>query len=75
MVVARAGAGEDASRDAEACAVRRSELAALAPAELDGALARCFIGDRPLHEAQSASLAHLAAGRSCLTVMATGRGK
>lgn len=75
VVVARAGAGEDASRDAEACAVRRSELAALAPAELDGALARCFIGDRPLHEAQSASLAHLAAGRSCLTVMATGRGK
>ncbi|MHB1452188.1 MAG: DEAD/DEAH box helicase, partial [Coriobacteriia bacterium] len=34
-----------------------------------------FIGDRALHAAQADALAHLAAGRSTLAVMATGRGK
>jgi single-stranded-DNA-specific exonuclease len=53
----------------------RAELAGLAPAALDKELARRFIGDRTLLAAQTASLAHLASGRSCLTVMATGRGK
>jgi single-stranded-DNA-specific exonuclease len=54
---------------------RRSMLATLGAAELDLALTRHFIGDRELHDAQHSALEHLAAGRSALTVMATGRGK
>jgi single-stranded-DNA-specific exonuclease len=60
---------------AEETASRRAELAALAPDALDAALVSALIGDRSLHGAQSESLDHLAAGRRCLTVMATGRGK
>ncbi|MDH4139362.1 MAG: single-stranded-DNA-specific exonuclease RecJ [Coriobacteriia bacterium] len=56
-------------------AARRAELAELAPTELDEALGRELIGDRPLHPAQEEALAALAAGRDCLAVMATGRGK
>ena len=56
-------------------ATRREELAALSPESLDDELRRVFIGERPLHEAQTRSLAHLANGESTLTVMATGRGK
>jgi single-stranded-DNA-specific exonuclease len=54
---------------------RRAELASLPPGELDAELIRHFIGERPLHDAQVSSLAYLNEGRSCLTVMATGRGK
>ncbi|NTU70801.1 MAG: single-stranded-DNA-specific exonuclease RecJ [Coriobacteriia bacterium] len=56
-------------------AQRRAELASLSTPELSAELTRTFIGDRPLHDAQVASLDHLEAGRSTLTVMATGRGK
>lgn len=54
---------------------RRERLAALAPSALDDALRRMLIGDAPLLPAQGAALERLAAGRSCLAVMATGRGK
>lgn len=56
-------------------AARRSELARLGGDELTDALRRQMIGDAPLLEAQRAALERLAAGRSCLAVMATGRGK
>jgi single-stranded-DNA-specific exonuclease len=56
-------------------AARRAELAAIDPAQLDAELTRGFIGERSLHPAQVQALAHLGAGRSVLTVMATGRGK
>ena len=75
VLVSRAGAVADAERDAETRALRRAQLSALGAAELDAELARTLIGDRSLHSAQSEALAHLAAGRSCLAVMATGRGK
>jgi single-stranded-DNA-specific exonuclease len=55
--------------------IRRAALAAMSAVELDAELTRHFIGDRPLHDAQVRSLEHLANGRNCLTVMATGRGK
>ena len=56
-------------------AAQRSKLAALPPDELAGELRRRMIGDRPLLAAQFAALDVLAHGRSCLCVMATGRGK
>jgi len=68
-------AGTDAEGLAELRAARRAELAALGPSALDAALAEHLIGGRPLHDAQVRSLEHLARGASCLTVMATGRGK
>jgi len=76
ILVVRHGpeAGDD-EETAAAAAQRRAELAALAPEELDAALVEHFIGARDLHDAQRVSLRHLAAGRNCLTVMATGRGK
>ena len=76
VLVTRRGsdAEEDQQSVVEGCA-RRAQLAALPPTELDAALVEHFIGSRELHEAQRVSLQHLAAGRSCLTVMATGRGK
>jgi single-stranded-DNA-specific exonuclease len=68
--------GGDADGEArEAGAARRAELAALAPDALDAALAGHFIGERKLHAAQREALDSLAAGESCLAVMATGRGK
>ena len=54
---------------------RRAELARLSSAELTDALRCMLIGDRPLLPAQERALAILDAGRSCLAVMATGRGK
>jgi single-stranded-DNA-specific exonuclease len=74
VLVARRGeaAGSSVAEDA---ATARSELAVLPAPALDAELVRRFIGDRTLHTAQTDSLGHLAAGRSCLTVMATGRGK
>ncbi|HEX9093613.1 MAG TPA: single-stranded-DNA-specific exonuclease RecJ [Coriobacteriia bacterium] len=66
---------EGAPEAAAARADRRAQLAALPAAELDEALTRHFIGEQPLHDAQRRALDHLAGGRNCLTVMATGRGK
>ena len=54
---------------------RRAELSRLSGEELTDALRRALIGDAPLLPAQAAALERLAAGRSCLAVMATGRGK
>jgi single-stranded-DNA-specific exonuclease len=68
----------DPGADGEAvrlAAEQRKALAAMAPEALTAALARHFIGDRPLHDAQIEALSHLAAGESTLAVMATGRGK
>jgi single-stranded-DNA-specific exonuclease len=75
LVVRRGSDIEGDEESAAAAAARRAALAALSPAELDPALVEHFIGARPLHDAQRMSLEHLAAGRNCLTVMATGRGK
>ncbi|MGV8082396.1 MAG: single-stranded-DNA-specific exonuclease RecJ [Coriobacteriia bacterium] len=77
VLVSRRGStgDEDAENVAAQRALRRAELSALPAEELDSELARSFIGDRRLHEAQVRSLAHLAAGESTLAVMATGRGK
>jgi single-stranded-DNA-specific exonuclease len=75
VLVSRAGAAADAERDAEAHALRRAQLSELDASALDAELVRALIGDRSLHAAQSEALAHLAQGRSCLAVMATGRGK
>jgi single-stranded-DNA-specific exonuclease len=74
VLVARRGE-EPGSADAEDAVTAREGLAALPADALDAELVRRFIGDRVLHAAQETSLEHLAAGRSCLTVMATGRGK
>ena len=71
----RAGLAQDQERDAERLAARRAELAPLAPHDLDAEITRALIGERTPHEAQLEALAHLAEGRSCLAVMATGRGK
>jgi single-stranded-DNA-specific exonuclease len=74
-LLARPGVEDEAERDAEARAARRAELTALAPEERESAITRALIGERVPHAAQADALAHLADGRSCLTVMATGRGK
>lgn len=75
VLVERAGAGPREAEDEGSRRARRAELEALPPAGLDAALVRALIGDGRLHAAQEQALQHLAAGRSCLTVMATGRGK
>ncbi|MDO8915880.1 MAG: single-stranded-DNA-specific exonuclease RecJ, partial [Coriobacteriia bacterium] len=72
LVVKRVSEDGIASEDRSA---RRAELAALPLEALDAELVRHLIGERKLHSAQARSLAHLGGGRSCLTVMATGRGK
>lgn len=54
---------------------RRSALARLGSDELTDVLRRQLIGDRALLPAQERALETLSAGRSCLAVMATGRGK
>ena len=74
LVVQRDASLADETRTAER-AEQRAQLALLTPVELDAALAHAFLGEKPLHAAQTASLAHLAVGESTLTVMATGRGK
>ena len=62
-------AGADEAR------ARRSELARLPYDELTDSLRRLMIGDADLLATQRLALERLAAGRSCLAVMATGRGK
>lgn len=54
---------------------RRSALARLGTDDLTDVLRRQLIGDRALLPAQERALETLSAGRSCLAVMATGRGK
>ena len=49
--------------------------AALEPARLEGDIVRALIGDAQLHDKQREVLDQLAAGRSTMCVMATGRGK
>ena len=61
--------------DAEDAQTRRTSLASMPAGELDVELAREFLGERSLHPAQQETLDVLAGGESCLTVMATGRGK
>lgn len=75
VLVSRRDAISTAEHDEELRAERRAALAALSADALDAELTRAFIGDRPLHEAQSRSLAALASGANTLCVMATGRGK
>ncbi len=74
LVTQRDAGAADKERDF-ARSRRRAELSALSAAALEAELTHAFIGGRELHDAQAESLAHLAAGRSTLTVMATGRGK
>jgi single-stranded-DNA-specific exonuclease len=75
VLVAREDIAEEAARDAATRAARRAQLVALDDAALEVELVRALIGDRTLRPAQREALDHLAAGRSCLAVMATGRGK
>ena len=74
LVSQRGGALAEETLSADR-ANRRAEYAVMDPSQLDARLTRAFIGERALHDAQSRSLEHLAAGTSTLTVMATGRGK
>ncbi|HET6497964.1 MAG TPA: single-stranded-DNA-specific exonuclease RecJ [Coriobacteriia bacterium] len=73
LVSRRADADGTAGHDGKAA--RRETLASLAPAALDEALVRAFIGEGVLHEAQRRALNALDEGGRCLVVMATGRGK
>ncbi len=76
VCVERRGIGAAMDEEvARAAAQRRADLAALDMPDLVGALVSHFIGERDLHAAQADALTHLAAGRSTLAVMATGRGK
>ncbi|WP_347711818.1 single-stranded-DNA-specific exonuclease RecJ [Olsenella uli] len=74
-------AGETLSHDAQADAVpsdapaRRAQLGRLGTDELTDELRRAMIGDHALLPAQREALDRLAAGKSVLCVMATGRGK
>lgn len=70
-----AGVGGENVSVAQARAATRAELACLEPDGLTDHLRRALIGDSPLLDAQAAALDNLAAGRSTLCVMATGRGK
>ena len=76
VLVSRRGADLTADEESRRQAHElRASLATLGAGELDAALVRHFIGEREPHAAQAEALAHLAAGRSTLAVMATGRGK
>lgn len=56
-------------------ASERARLASLGADGVGDALRRRMIGESPLLPTQAAALERLAVGRSCLAVMATGRGK
>jgi single-stranded-DNA-specific exonuclease len=71
---ASATRARDDSR-ADAQVPSRQTLASLSEEELTDGLVRALIGDHSLLPAQRASLDLLSQGRSCLCVMATGRGK
>ena len=69
-------AGQESPQDLRLQLQERKERWRQVPAsQLDDELRRALIGDRPLHAAQAQPLAFLAAGRSTLAIMATGRGK
>ncbi|MCL2024959.1 MAG: single-stranded-DNA-specific exonuclease RecJ [Coriobacteriia bacterium] len=55
--------------------MQRARYEQMSPRELEQALARHFIGDFELHDAQKRSLEALEQRLNTLTVMATGRGK
>ena len=65
---------EGTAASAEAAATR-ARLAALPEGTLTSELVRALIGEHDLLPAQAAALDRLARGRSCMAVMATGRGK
>ena len=65
----------DAGENGPSAAESRAALSALAPEELTSELVRRLIGERPLLPAQARALELLGRGRSCMAVMATGRGK
>ena len=75
VLLSRRGAAGPEAEAAHLAAERRAALTMLDPAVRDAELTRHFIGEGALHRAQADALAHLAAGRSTLVVMATGRGK
>lgn len=66
---------EDGTLDVMQARATRDALAAHDEAALLEQLREGLIGPHRLHEAQSAALAALGAGKSVLSVMATGRGK
>ena len=70
MLAATAARDEEARRRAA-----RATSRLLPGDELDAEVTSALIGTRRPHAAQTEALDHLAAGRSCLAVMATGRGK
>ena len=72
---ATCGAGVPSTARPAPNASARTAMAGLAPGELTDALVRRLIGDAELLPAQRQALDALAQGRSCLCVMATGRGK
>ena len=53
----------------------RERMATMDQDELTAALTRAMIGDNELLPAQAETLRRLAAGKSCMAIMATGRGK
>jgi single-stranded-DNA-specific exonuclease len=73
VLVERRGAESDGPDEAS-FATRRA-LSAAEPATRDARLAEHFLRGHSLRPAQAETLERLAAGRDCLTVMATGRGK
>ncbi|MCH4054228.1 MAG: single-stranded-DNA-specific exonuclease RecJ [Atopobiaceae bacterium] len=69
------GSGKAESLDLSACRGERQRLAGLPMGELTDEIRRRLIGENELLPAQAAALEVLREGRSCLCVMATGRGK
>lgn len=71
------GEGEPAAGDLgpSPAAEARAALSVLSPEVLARELVRRLIGERSLLPAQARALALLGKGRSCMAVMATGRGK
>lgn len=66
---------DDHTSDAEAVSAARLSLLGLDYEGLTSALAHSLIGDKSLLPAQARALDLLGQGRSCMAVMATGRGK
>ena len=64
--------GQSALKDGMAS---RERLKTLPQSELTRELTRAMIGEHELLPAQAAALERLAAGKSCMAIMATGRGK
>lgn len=75
VLVEQTGGSETGAVDAARGRALRERLAAASPDERAAEIAAALIGSREPHPAQREALTHLAAGRSCLAVMATGRGK